>query len=83
MTVYIVDRTCYGEDYELPTADIKVFITKEKAEEYFNTLIEEETAYMGLDDNELFDELENNYLDHIDTDNDYRVVIKLTQQDAI
>lgn len=77
--VFIITRTCYGEDYDDPETDIEVFETLDGAKKRFGEIIDEEEEYTDQDvGDEVSEESEDRwYLDFTDCENDYRVVMTL------
>jgi len=82
-TVFVITRTCYGEDYPEPETDIEIFGTLEKAKERFEELITEEEDYTDQDVGDEVIESEDGWeLDFTDCDNDYRVVMTLREREV-
>lgn len=81
--VFVITRTCYGEDYPNPETDIEIFGTLEKAKERFEELITEEEDYTDQDVGDEVIESEDSWdLDFTGPDDDYRVVMSLKEREV-
>lgn len=82
-TVFVITRTCYGEDYPDPETDIEIFGTLEKAKERFEAILDEEENHITQDvGDEVIESEDGWYLDFTDPDDDYRVVMTLKEREV-